>query len=274
MEFWKNIILSVRAMLGYKIEQQEDPVKLTEQSIRELKVDLSESLKSLAEAKAGFIRAKRETDAQNKMANDYERKAVLLLEKAKSGELDAQTADNLALQALAKKDEIVRRVSAGASGLTNYEGLVRQLESQTMKIKNQIETWENELRTLKARARISEATKSLHEKLSRFDSGSTANLLETIKEKTIEQEALAESYSHLSTGKTTWENEVDKILGLDKPANNPNLSSALDQLKQNVNSPDYKPVVKQAPIVNQPKDVPPPSSLLSELEKLKSKLKE
>lgn len=274
MEFWKNIILSLRAMLGYKIEQQEDPVKLTEQSIRELKVDLSESLKSLAEAKAGFIRAKREADAQTKMAGDYEKKAILLLERAKNGELDAHTADNLALQALAKKEEIVKRVSAGANGLTNYEGLVRQLESQTAKIKNQIETWENELRTLKARARISEATKSLHEKLSRFDSGSTANLLETIKEKTIEQEALAESYSYMASGKMSWENEVDKILGLDKPANNPQLSDALNQLKQNVNATDYKPVVPQSPPVSQPKDVPPPSSLLSELEKLKSKLKE
>lgn len=274
MEFWNKLVLSIRAMLGYKIEQQEDPVKLTEQSIRELKGDLSESLKSLAEAKAGFIRSKREADAQQKLANDYEQKAVLLLERAKNGELDPQTADNLALQVLAKKEEIVKRVSAGANGLTYLEGLVRQLESQTVKIKTQIETWENELRTLKARARISEASRSLHEKLSRFDAGGTANLLETIKEKTIEQEALAESYAYMASGKTSWENEVDKILGLDKPSTNPQLKDALNQLKQNVNSSDYKPVQQNPSVISQPKNVPPPSNLLSELEKLKSKLKE
>jgi phage shock protein A len=241
MGFWKKLVDSCRAFFGYKIEQQEDPVKLTEQSIRELKVDLSESLKSLAEAKAGFIKAKREVEQQQKLAEQCEYKATALLEKAKNGQLDSQTADKFALMELGKKED-------------------------------QIYTWETELNTLKARTKISQATKHLHERLSRFDTNSTANLLENIKEKAIEQEALAESMAYLSSGKTTWEMEVDKILGMDKPANNPQLNETLNQLKQNVNSPDYKP--NTPPQIVQPKDVPPPSNLLSELEKLKSKLKE
>ena len=273
MDFFKNLVQSIRAWLGYKIEQQEDPAKLIEQNIRELKAELSESLKSLAEAKAGYIRSRREAEMQQKMAGDYERKAVMLLEKAKSGELDAHTADNLALQALAKKEEIMKRVNAGASGLATYEGLVRQLEGQTVKIKDQITTWESELHTLKARVKISEASKSLSEKLSKYSNNSTTNLLENLKDKAIEQEALMQANEYVNSGKTSWENEVDKILGLDKPANNPQLNNALNQLKQNINSGDYKPVLQPPPPVNQPKDVPPPSNLLSELEKLKSKLK-
>jgi len=272
MGFWKKLVDSFRAFFGYKIEQQEDPVKLTEQSIRELKVDLSESLKSLAEAKAGFIKAKREVEQQQKLAEQCEYKATALLEKAKNGQLDSQTADKSALMELGKKEEIMRRVSVSLKGLENYEAMVKKLEDQTRVIKDQIYAWETELNTLKARTKISQATKHLHERLSRFDTNSTANLLENIKEKAIEQEALAESMAYLSSGKTTWEMEVDKILGMDKPANNPQLSETLNQLKQNVNSPDYKP--NTPPQIVQPKDVPPPSNLLSELEKLKSKLKE
>ncbi|GAB4198384.1 MAG: PspA/IM30 family protein [Thermoflexibacter sp.] len=271
MGFWKNLVDSFRAFLGYKIEQQEDPVKLTEQSIRELKVDLSESLKSLAEAKAGFIKAKREVELQQKQAEQCEYKATALLEKAKNGQLDSQTADKFALMELGKKEEIMRRVNTSLKGLENYEAMVKKLEDQTRAIKEQIYAWETELNTLKARTKISQATKNLHERLSRFDTNSTANLLESIKEKAIEQEALAESMAYISSGKTSWEMEVDKILGMDKPANNPQLNEALNQLKQNVNSPDYKPIQPQ---IVQPKDVPPPSNLLSELEKLKSKLKE
>lgn len=272
MGFWKKLVDSFRAFLGYKTAQQEDPFKLTEQSIRELKADLSESLKSLAEAKAGFIKAKREVEQQQKLAEQCEYKATALLEKAKNGQLDSQTADKFALMELGKKEEIMKRVSVSLRGLENYEAMVKKLEDQTRAIKEQIYAWETELNTLKARTKISQATKNLHERLSRFDTNSTASLLESIKEKAIEQEALAESMSYISSGKTTWEMEVDKILGMDKPANNPPLNEAFNQLKQNVNSPNHQSV--PSPPIVQPKDVPPPSNLISELEKLKSKLKD
>jgi phage shock protein A len=274
MEFWKNLITSIRAIFGYKIAQEEDPVKLTEQSIKDLKIELSESLKSLAEAKAGFIRAKREVEKEQKLAEQHEYRAVALLEKAKNGQIDGASADRFALMELGKKEEIMKKVNINLKGLENYEAMVKKLEDQTRVIKEQIYTWETELNTLKARTKISQATKNLHERLSRFDTNSTANLLESIKEKAIEQEALADSMVFVSSGKTSWEHEVDKILGLDKPANNPQLNDALNQLKQNVNSPDYKSMPPPPPQIVQPKDVPPPSNLLSELEKLKSKLKE
>lgn len=272
MEFFSKLVQSIRAMLGYKIEQQEDPVKLIEQNIRELKTDLSESLKSLAEAKAGFIRTKRGVDIQRQKANEYEAKAISILEKAKTGELDPQKADSYALQALSEKEKLMIQVNAEDAGLASYESMVKKLEQKSMEIKALITTWESELHKLRTRDKINEATKSLNQKLSQYNSNNTTNLFDSLKEKIVEQEAYNQSLEFVNNGKTTWENEVDKILGLDKPANNPQLNDALNQLKQNVNSPDYKPVVTTPP-VNQPKDVPPPSNLLSELEKLKSKLK-
>jgi phage shock protein A len=273
MEFFSKLVQSIRAWLGYKIEQQEDPVKLIEQNIRELKADLSESLKSLAEVKAGFIRTKRGLDIQRQRANDYESKAIMILEKAKNGEIDANRADALALQALSDKDKIMSQVNIGDKELSSYDDMVKQLESKSMEIKTLITKWEKELSTIKARAKLNEATKSLNQKLSQYNSNGTENLFQSLKDKMIEQEAFNESLAYVNSGKTSWENEVDKILGLDKPANNPQLHDALNQLKKNVNASDYKPVVQPPPPVHQPKDVPPPSNLLSELEKLKSKLK-
>ena len=54
------------------VDKLEDPIKLTEQGIRDLKKDLDESLKALAEVKAMSIRAKKESaDAKNR-AKSYE----------------------------------------------------------------------------------------------------------------------------------------------------------------------------------------------------------
>ena len=48
------------------IDKLEDPIKLTEQGIRDLKKDLDNSLQALAEVKAMAIRAKNEVETFKK----------------------------------------------------------------------------------------------------------------------------------------------------------------------------------------------------------------
>ena len=85
------------------IDKLENPIKMTEQGIRDLKKDLDGSLKALAEVKAMAIRSKREVQENKAKVSDYENKAVLLLKKAQKGELNAKEADRLASEALSKK---------------------------------------------------------------------------------------------------------------------------------------------------------------------------
>ena len=64
------------------VDKLEDPIKLTEQGIRDLKKDLDESLKAFAEVKSLAIRSKRELNDYASKANDYEQKAMLILKKS------------------------------------------------------------------------------------------------------------------------------------------------------------------------------------------------
>ena len=57
------------------VDKLEDPIKMSEQAIRDLKKDLQESLKALAEVKAISIRLSRESEDHRRRAEDYERKA-------------------------------------------------------------------------------------------------------------------------------------------------------------------------------------------------------
>ena len=70
------------------VDKLEDPIKMSEQAIRDLKKDLQESLKALAEVKAISIRLKRESEDHQRRAVDYERKAMLLLQKSQSGQME------------------------------------------------------------------------------------------------------------------------------------------------------------------------------------------
>ena len=87
------------------LDNMEDPIRMTEQGIRDLKNDLQASMTSLAEVKSVAIRLKKDGDSSKSLSAEYERKAMLLLQKMQSGEMDQAEAERLATEALKKKEE-------------------------------------------------------------------------------------------------------------------------------------------------------------------------
>ncbi|MCS6967032.1 MAG: PspA/IM30 family protein [Cytophagales bacterium] len=200
-------------------EQAEDPALLVEQHIDQLKSYLSDNLKSLAELKAMYIRHQQEIQAQKHLAQDYERRAIVALEKARDGHISQLEADQLAMQALAKKQAVLQQVQSAESALQHYQQTFKQLEEQTMQLKTQIDQWQGELKTLKAKQQISQTTISLHQPLFKPDSHQSLALLESLKEKVAHQQALAEAYRQIAQGKTTVEDRVDRILSEKQDSN-------------------------------------------------------
>ncbi|MEL6823751.1 MAG: PspA/IM30 family protein, partial [Calditrichota bacterium] len=84
------------------IDKLEDPIRMTEQGIRDLKKDLNGAMKSLAEVKAISIRMSKDGNDAKSLAKDYERKAMALLKRAQSGDLEVSEADRLATEALSR----------------------------------------------------------------------------------------------------------------------------------------------------------------------------
>ena len=132
------------------LDKAEDPVKMTEQGLRDLRTDLDNSMQSMAQIKALVIGAKREINQHREVAADYERKAMLLLQRAEKGELDPAEAERLALEAMSKKEAAVNQAGELSRQLQSHEKSAEQLEANVRKLRSQIGSWENELRTLKA----------------------------------------------------------------------------------------------------------------------------
>ena len=104
------------------MDKFEDPIKMTEQGIRDLKKDLQGSMKSLAEVKGVSIRLKKEAEDNKRLAADYERKAMMLLQKMQSGGIDAAEAERLATEALNRKEDCSQKA---VSLMQNWEQQIK-----------------------------------------------------------------------------------------------------------------------------------------------------
>lgn len=194
------------------VDKFEDPIKMSEQAIRDLKIDLQESVKALAEVKAIAIRLEREKSDHGNRSNDYERKAMLLLQKAESGQMEAGDAERLAKEALTRMEDAQKRHTDTAAQAEQQRQAATKLQANVNDLKTKISSYENDLVTLKARTKTANATRKINQHLSNVDSRGTVALLERMKEKVEEQEALAEAYGDIASSATSVDDEIDKAL--------------------------------------------------------------
>ena len=213
------------------VDKLEDPIKLTEQGIRDLKKNLDESLKAFAEVKALAIRSKREINEYVNQSQNYEQKAMLILKKAQDGGIDASEADRLAGEALARKTDADSNAARTKNDLQKLEANVKQLDSSIKGLKSKITHYENELKTLKARAKVSEATKKINKSMSGIDSGSTISMLEKMKDKVARDEELAEAYGEMADANKSLDDELDAVLNESEVK----ASDALEEMKRKMN---------------------------------------
>ena len=225
------------------INKLEDPIKLTQQGIRDMRAELDKALQAMAEVKAMSIRAQRDVSNAQQRSQDYEQKAVLLLKKAESGDLETSEADRLATEALSRKERADQEVSRLHGEQQRYEASVSKLESNIDVLKSNISTWENELKNLEARMKVSSATKSINKQMTSIDTSSTAAMLERMKSKVEAEESLAESYGELASNDRSrpadLDAEIEEALGDgDNPAASEKLLELKKRLQENNNNND------------------------------------
>ncbi len=194
------------------IDKFENPIKMTEQGIRDLKKDLQETMRSLAEVKGVAIRLKREAEEDKKRAADYERKAMLLLKKMESGEIEPAQAERLATESLSRKEEVSQKAVRLMQDWERQDKMAAQLQRNVEKLKSTVATHENDLITLRARAKTAAATRKINEQMAKVDSSGTIAMLEKMKAKVEEDEALAESYGEIASVDKNVDDEINAAL--------------------------------------------------------------
>ena len=228
MKFLKRLFKIGQAEVHSAIDGMEDPIKMTEQGIRDMKEDLDKSLEALAQVKAMSIRAKNEVEEYIVKAEDYNEKAMLILKKAQSGGLETSEADRLATEALIKKDEATNGQKRAIADKEKFDQNVLQMEANVKTIKQSITKWENELKILRSRVKVADATKSLNKQMAQIDSNGTVALLERMKEKVSQEEALAEAYGEIAKASKSIDDEIDRAVNVSETK----AFSELEKLKE------------------------------------------
>lgn len=216
------------------LDSMEDPITITEQGIRDLKNELEESIESLAQVKALAIRSKNEHEEFLSSVENYQQKAILLLNKAKNGSLEIAEAERLAKAALLKKEENSKAANNAKDEVDKLESAVLEMEANVAEIKKSISKWENELKTLKARIKVSNATQKMNKQMADVDASSTVDMLERMKHKVSQEEALAEAYGNIAHNKTNIDFEIDKAIDFTKDT----AENELLKLKQQLGLPN------------------------------------
>ena len=200
------------------VDKLEDPIKMSEQAVRDLRKDLQESLKSLGEVKSLAIRMTKDAEDAKRLAGDYERKAMLLLQRGQAGDMEAAEAERLAVEALSRKEEAAARAVQAAEQAQAQQQMVDTLQNNVNELKSKVASYENDLVMLKARARTANATRKINQRLSNVDTNGTVSLLERMKEKVSEEEALSEAYGQMADAGGSVDEEIDKALASGSPS--------------------------------------------------------
>ena len=228
MNIFKRLLRIGQAEIHSAVDKMEDPIRMTEQGIREMREDLDRALQASAQIRAMAIRTKNDKTKKENEAQDYSNKAILLLTKAQKGEIEMVQAEKLAREALTLKENLLLEVNSLEEQLITHEKAADDIQKNVDILRFNITKWENELKTLKSRIKVSRATKEVNKQMAQIDSNSTVSMLERMKEKVEEEEALAQAYGDIAKSTKSVDDEIKKVLGDETN----NVNQELDEIKK------------------------------------------
>lgn len=230
MNIFKRLFRIGQAEIHAAVDKMEDPIKMTEQGLRELSNDLAEATEAYAKVKALAIRTENDQLQRQQESRNYAEKAILIMQKAQSGQVDLVKAEELAREALSlhkryyiESEELGEQVNA-------LQQSSREMLRNTEILKENMEKWEKELRTLKARVKVSKATEQVNKQLAHVDNHGIIAMLERMKSKVEDQEAIARAYGEISRERNSRKEELDRLLKDDSLSIEKDLQAIKDKL--------------------------------------------
>jgi phage shock protein A len=233
MNILKRLFRIGQAEAHAAVNNLEDPIKMTEQGIREMKDQLDKSIQALAQVKALAIRRKNEHNSLVSQSEDYQNKAMLLVQKGISEEMPLEESDRLAKEALKKKSQAEQDAVLADAERQKLENDVDKMQGNINQLKSTISQWEGELKTLRARVQVSKATQDINKKMTNLSSDSTIDMLEKMKEKVLQQEALAEAYGEMANAGKSIDEEINAAVDTRDSRAEDALNQLKEQLKNN-----------------------------------------
>ena len=178
----------LRANVNDLISQAEDPSKIIEQTLRDMRDAYSQARVEVAGAMAQQAKLEREATTNRRMAEEYGKKAE---EAMRAG------SEDLAREALRRKQNHADVAAGFDDQLKISTSQVDQLKTQLRALEAKIDEMESKEQLLQARHQTAKASETL-EKASGFDkSGGAVSAFEDMERKVADQEDKARAMGQL-----------------------------------------------------------------------------
>ncbi len=179
----------IRSNINELINKAEDPEKMLNQVLVDMKAQLVEAKKQVAVAIADEKRIKKQYEQEASKAAEWERKAMLAV---KAGD------DALARAALARKQEHGEVAETLKQQWEAQKQSVEQLKGALRGLDNKIEEAKRKRNILVSRQKRAEAQRTINETLSNINSTSAFDTFERMSDRVTQIEAEAEAVSEIS----------------------------------------------------------------------------
>ncbi|PIE18102.1 MAG: hypothetical protein CSA65_06640 [Proteobacteria bacterium] len=257
MGIFSRIGTLFKSNINDMISKAEDPEKMLNQVLVDMKQQLVEAKKQVAVAIADEKRLKKQYEDQAAKAGDWERKAMMAV---RAGD------DELAREALARKGEHDEHTATMEAQWTAQKNAVDQLKDQLRMLNGKIEEAKRKKNILIARKKRAEAQKTIHETMSGLNDTSAFDTFDRMANKIDQLEAEAEANAEVA-GELSGDTLESKFKQLESGAG---ADQQLLELKAKMGmlpAAGETGAAGELPAAEEPK-----SAVDSELEALKAKL--
>jgi len=202
MSIFKRLRDLTMSNLNALIEKAEDPVKLTDQYLRDMQDDLEEAEKAVAAQIA----------LEKKFKVLYEEQEALAKKREEQAHVAAQAKNiDLARRALEEKKAAEQKVAEYKAGYDKNKLAADNLRDQLTEMKKQITELKNKRETLAARVNAAKAQKTINQAMSGLGNSSAMSGLKRMEEKALQMEAEAEASGELYKKEASLDEEIAKL---------------------------------------------------------------
>jgi phage shock protein A len=207
------------------VDKLEDPAKMADQILRELRANYQQAIQGEAEIKALALQHRASELQYRNSADDWEKKTNELLDRIESKQLDEAKGNELAAKAADAHQAAVTEADQFKAMAEKEESAVSVMDLKIKQIKDQISDTENRAQLISSRAKTAEVSEKINKTLSNVDTDGLQATLNRMDAKASAQEFRAAAYAQLEDSTLSTEQEINKALGTGSS------SSALDAIK-------------------------------------------
>ncbi len=201
------------------VDKLEDPAKMAEQILRELRANYQQAIQGEAEIKAMALQHRASELKSRNAADEWEKKANELLDRIETKQLDEAKGNELAMKAAEAHVAAENEANEYAKMAEKEESAVAVMDLKIKQIKDQIAETESRSQMIQSRAKTAEVSEKISKTLSSVDTDGLMATLNRMDQKASAQEFRAAAYAQIDDSALSTEQEINKALGAGSSSN-------------------------------------------------------